>query len=574
MEYLFFGIACICLILFLMGRGIYLDRKKKVLFLQSLKEHYGELRKRDDSPERFMRMDRFYRKHPERDQIDDITWNDLGMDDIFRNMNHTYSAIGEEYLYYCLRSAGKDTVALNELESVVQYFMTHEEERIRFQFAMAKLGYMGKYSLYDYLDHLDYLGERSNRAAYFRILILLCMVICMPFAFSYALIGLLVMLIINNLLYFREKSEIEPYVISFAYIIKLLECSDKSVKQLEKASDLPCEIRKELEALKTAQNDLKPLRKGSRWVINANNGMNGDPAGMLLDYVKMALHVDLIRFNQMLSFLRGHIEQVDLICQTLGKLETCVAIGAYRFGLQKGKGYAIPVLHENNDAERKTALSIQAGYHPLLQDPVCNSVGTKKGILITGSNASGKSTFLKMTAINAILAQTIHTCTALAYEGNVFRIFSSMSLRDDLQGGDSYYIVEIKALKRILIASAAEDRPVLCFVDEVLRGTNTVERIAASTQILKSLAIKNTICFAATHDIELTDLLDGDYENYHFTESIRDGDIVFPYQLYPGKATGRNAIRLLEIMGYDQDIIERAETLARHFLETGVWAWK
>jgi DNA mismatch repair ATPase MutS len=79
-----------------------------------------------------------------------------------------------------------------------------------------------------------------------------------------------------------------------------------------------------------------------------------------------------------------------------------------------------------------------------------------------------------------------------------------MSLRDDLQGGDSYYVVEIKALKRILTAAKEPGRPVLCFVDEVLRGTNTVERIAASTQILKSFDGRAVLCFAATHDIELT----------------------------------------------------------------------
>ncbi len=88
---------------------------------------------------------------------------------------------------------------------------------------------------------------------------------------------------------------------------------------------------------------------------------------------------------------------------------------------------------------------------------------------------------------NAVLAQTIHTCTAKSFESRIQRILSSMSLRDHLENGESYYIVEIKALKRILDQIEKEDLPVLCIVDEVLRGTNTVERIAASTQILKSL---------------------------------------------------------------------------------------
>lgn len=174
-------------------------------------------------------------------------------------------------------------------------------------------------------------------------------------------------------------------------------------------------------------------------------------------------------------------------------------------------------------------------------------------------------------ALNALLAQTIHTCTADFYSGSLYRIMTSMALRDDLEGGESYYIVEIKSLKRILDAAREGSAPVLCFVDEVLRGTNTVERIAASTQILRSLSRPGVLCFAATHDIELTELLADCYDNYHFEEEIMEGDILFNYILRSGKAMTRNAIRLLGIIGYENAIIEEANALAAHFLETGNW---
>ena len=169
------------------------------------------------------------------------------------------------------------------------------------------------------------------------------------------------------------------------------------------------------------------------------------------------------------------------------------------------------------------------------------------------------------------MAQTIHTCTAARYRGELFYVYSSMALRDDLESGESYYIVEIKALKRILDAASAGKGTVLCFVDEVLRGTNTVERIAASTQILASLGENGILCFAATHDIELTDLLKDKFDNYHFEEEVRDGDVVFPYRLRPGKAVTRNAIRLLELMGYDEGIIRLANAQAEYFMEKGEW---
>ena len=145
-----------------------------------------------------------------------------------------------------------------------------------------------------------------------------------------------------------------------------------------------------------------------------------------------------------------------------------------------------------------------------------------------------------------------------------------MALQDDLEGRESYYIVEIKSLKRILDAMG-NPTPVLCFVDEVLRGTNTVERVAASSQVLKYMTDKSVLCFAATHDIELTHILEHYYDNYHFQEEVRDNDVVFDYHLYPGRAVSRNAIKLLSVMGYDREVIQAAEDAAADFLTTGEW---
>jgi len=106
----------------------------------------------------------------------------------------------------------------------------------------------------------------------------------------------------------------------------------------------------------------------------------------------------------------------------------------------------------------------------------------------------------------------------------------------------------------------------------VLRGTNTVERIAASSEILKSLSSKNVICFAATHDLELTELLKDYYDNYHFTEEVLEEDVKFSYLLKNGVANSRNAIRLLSVLGYDSEIVELATKRANGFIASGIWA--
>jgi DNA mismatch repair ATPase MutS len=105
----------------------------------------------------------------------------------------------------------------------------------------------------------------------------------------------------------------------------------------------------------------------------------------------------------------------------------------------------------------------------------------------------------------------------------------------------------------------------------VLRGTNTIERIAASSQILKSLSAANVLSFAATHDIELSYILERIYTNWHFEEEIQEHDVVFNFHLKTGRATTRNAIKLLEVLDYDPAIVEGAREAAARFEQTGEW---
>jgi DNA mismatch repair ATPase MutS len=230
-------------------------------------------------------------------------------------------------------------------------------------------------------------------------------------------------------------------------------------------------------------------------------------------------------------------------------------------------GYCEPELIKTG----KPRLAVRDLYHPLIETPVENSIREERSVLLTGSNASGKSTFIKTLAINAILAQTIYTSVSKSYQGSFFLIYSSMALRDNILSKESYYIVEIKSLKRILDRINPE-KPMLCFIDEVLRGTNTLERIAASSRILSSLARKNALVFAATHDIELTQILARDYSNYHFQEQIENNQIIFDYKLYEGKAVSKNAIKLLNMLGYPKDIIASAEAAAEEFQNKGEWS--
>ena len=561
MEFVVFTGVLLFIFLFMIVQELMQAKKEEKIFRNSLLEGYGKEPPKEYSLERFARLDSYLERHKEEKQLDDITWNDLGMDEVFCRIDRTLSAAGEEYLYFTLRNIFCGKEKLDHLEEVTGWFLEQDDTRIRVQLLLKKLGHLGKYSLYDYLDNLDYLGERNNRKILLLNLLYLLFASLLFVQPAVGILGIVVCMLGHILTYFREKKVIEPYITSFAYVLRMINVCEELVRQ-----KIPV-YKKELEDLNEALKSLRELKRGSFWVMAGNQGkIGGNPLDIIADYLRMILHLDIWQFNLMLRKLRLKTNEVNRLLGITGYLDMAISVGGFRRSLE---GYCIPQLEENAN---KVYLHMEGGWHPLLTHPVKNSIRADRGVLLTGSNASGKSTFLKMVAVNAVLAQTIHTCTAESYHAPVFRIFSSMALRDSIQNGESYYIVEIRSLKRILDAAQTETAPVLSFVDEVLRGTNTVERIAAATQILIHLSESGVLCFTATHDIEMTELLKDCYDNYHFEEVIRDGDISFPYELLPGRAGTRNAIRLLALMGYDKEITERAAAQAEDFIQTGKWS--
>lgn len=144
-----------------------------------------------------------------------------------------------------------------------------------------------------------------------------------------------------------------------------------------------------------------------------------------------------------------------------------------------------------------------------------------------------------------------------------------MALKDDLKTQQSYFMVEIASLNRIV--NEPQDIKVFGFIDEILRGTNTLERIAASSTILHQLSQSNKMFMAATHDIELTRILENDVKNIHFSETFVQDDLEFDYQVKHGPSRTRNAIKLLEINGYDAQIIQKANELLKEFEMSRKW---
>jgi DNA mismatch repair ATPase MutS len=195
-------------------------------------------------------------------------------------------------------------------------------------------------------------------------------------------------------------------------------------------------------------------------------------------------------------------------------------------------------------------------------NPVHNSLqGSGHSLLLTGTNMAGKTTFIKSLAVNLLLAQTLGVCLARKAVLPAARLKTLINREDTLLAGQSYFYFEASELRRMLDDAQRNGQEVWFVLDEVFRGTNTIERVAAAAAVLGHLARQGMV-LATTHDHELTTLLSAQFDAYHFSEMIDGCQTRFDYRLREGPCTSRNAIKLLAVAGYPKEVIQVAEQLA------------
>jgi len=180
---------------------------------------------------------------------------------------------------------------------------------------------------------------------------------------------------------------------------------------------------------------------------------------------------------------------------------------------------------------------------------------------------SGKSTFIRTLAINNLLAQTMNFCFASEFTAQKMNILTSIRNTDDIFESKSYYLQEVLRIKK-LIDATNNNKSNLFVLDEIFKGTNTIERIAASKSVLSYLNQNTNIILVSTHDIELVDLLNNEnFEQYHFTEKVIDNQLIFDYKIKKGALKTRNAIKILELYNYPNIIIKEAKRIENKIVD-------
>jgi len=560
MGYIVFVLSLLGLIILIFIFQYINSRKSDKILLLKLKENYGKADNSSYDLKRLASASGYFDKHKKAHCLDDITWSDLSMDEIFTKIDSTQSDMGTEVLYHILKSPLYDSGEITQRQNTIEFWQQNEALRLDVLLALHQCRRSKRYSFYNTINELCTLDNQKTQSYIFNILLLFLSIICMFFSSQIGIIVFIIVLIINYSRYYRDKNAIMPYINVFGRVLRLIEVADTISNLCQKSSNT--DISASLDKTRRKLDSYK------RSAILTNLFQNdGNPITIIFNIVGSLFFADIIIFNCAKKKLIDSIDDIDDLYYEVGYIDACIAISSYVCSL--GERCC-------KWTESDKDIVVENIYHPLITNPVANSVTASRSLLLTGSNASGKSSFLKSIALGFVFGQTFGYCLADNFIARISYIYSTMSLRDNVSLGDSYYMAEIKAIKRILDAYSDKDARIsfVCFVDELLSGTNTEERIAAATQILKTMSVGGINVFAATHDIELTELLNNEYDNYHFSEELVDGDVRFTYKLQAGAATTRNAIKLLARLDFPANIINEAEDMVNKHSITGNWTMK
>lgn len=207
-------------------------------------------------------------------------------------------------------------------------------------------------------------------------------------------------------------------------------------------------------------------------------------------------------------------------------------------------------------APGRALLSGDALRHPLLPRAVPNDVRLggegPRALLVSGSNMSGKSTYLRTVGVNVVLALAGAPVRASRLATAPLRVGATLRIQDSLQAGRSRFYAEITRLKQLSdLGGGAE--PLLFLLDEILHGTNSHDRRIGAEAVIRGLVERGGIGLVTTHDLALTELAgaDGALANAHFEDHVREGEIAFDYRLRPGVVSHSNALALMRAVGLE-----------------------
>ena len=480
--------------------------------------------------------------------VDEITWSDLEMDEVFLRINHTGSFVGEQVLYQLLHEP-ETGEGLDTFEKLVSVFASDEDGRLEYEYRLAAIGKRQEdYYLPAMMKMIaDHTGVDIRIYRCLQLLLAFAVIgalstkaaVCAVLAVAAACINLIIYIV-------RKWKQESMFSCLRAVCIILRFCRFAERNWPLEDETVLRQVREDLDRLKTAE------QSGGSFAARKTMA-SSDPQYLLADYLYGMTLIDLVMYEKIMVCLAGSEDAVLRLFRFAGMMDAAIACASFRESLTFW-------CEPSFGPEEK--ISFQGMYHPLITSAVRSSGEFGKSIMITGANASGKSTFMKGIAVNVILAQTLHTCAAHRSTMPAMDVMSSMAIRDDVILGESYYVREVRYMKRML-CRLEEKRLVLFVIDEVMKGTNQKDGPVISEALLRYLKSKNCFVIVATHDCALAERLGTEYAQYHFDCRYENGDLRFDYRIRQGPGGETNAVKLLKQFDYPEEILSNIDFLRK-----------
>ncbi len=332
----------------------------------------------------------------------------------------------------------------------------------------------------------------------------------------------------------KSVSQLHTELNTYAALLnKIEELKPKTDYIKELQSELKTEGDKASEALKQLASYVKALdyRLNFAFIIFAD--------GLLLWDLQVVSKIEI--------WNNKHFKDLNKWFEIIAEVEVLNSMANFAY---QNQDFIFPELSE------EIAFSAKMLGHPAIpaQQRVCNDFSISQGtktFIVTGANMAGKSTFLRTIGINLILAQTGSVVCAAEIRLSPMPLLTSIRIDDSLSSNESYFYAELKRLQYI-ISQLSDKTPALVIIDEMLRGTNSVDKHKGSEGFLRRLLQKNTITFIATHDVELGKLateFKGQVKNYCFEAEIKNEELFFDYKLRNAISQNLNASFLMHKMG-------------------------
>lgn len=468
-------------------------------------------------------------------KVDSTTFYDLNLLDYIKRIDYSMSTMGASSLYVRAREARP---ILNDLDTL-RYIREKEEETTSLMAKFLSFGEIKNKELFTLLK--NGIEAKFSFELYVKFYPLIAaLVLGLFFVSKISFLSGITLILATNAIITKDIS-------------KKTQGASKMLTMLGKFSKLGMDVLKtdlELESIERLR-DYKTLLKK----INRKTGSFYNKVGLDTDiFYELISTVTLHEAMLFLSIKDLVNENKENLCRLyfiLGDIDNEIALSNLYYNLD--------LVCKADVADKTEDISIEGEelHNPIIylkdqEESVGNTFKFTKDILLTGSNASGKSTFLRTIGINHLMAKTLGFVVAKKFKTTDTDIFTSIDIKDSIEEKTSYFMAEAKTIKKMI------DNPGnIYLLDEVFKGTNTIDRISAASSTLEYLS-KQGFVVAATHDIELTTILEKDFSNYHFEEVVTKDEIKFDYKLKEGRAATRNAIRILEMYDYPEIITKKA----------------